>query len=185
MLRQMTPAISLRRARTDDVDWLAALYAHGDVEPYLGGRRATDIASIREEVERSEAEPARFGRLVVEVDGLPAGALGYHELSEPHRIVRLEALAVHPDFRRRGVAERAARLLQRYLLVELGFHRLELACYGYNDAAIRHSEREGFVREGVKRKAYMRHGEWQDAVLFSLLREELAEQPEDEDPVVS
>ena len=99
--------------------------------------------------------------------------------------MHLEALAVHPDFRRRGVAERAARLLQRYLLVELGFHRLELACYGFNDAAIRHSERAGFVREGVKRKAYMRHGEWQDAVLFSLLREELAQQPEDEDPVVS
>jgi len=31
----------------------------------------------------------------------------------------------------------------------------------------------GFVREGVKRRAYMRHGEWQDAVLFSLLREDL------------
>ena len=113
--------------------------------------------------------------MVVQLDGVPAGALGYDEVSAPHRIVRLEALAVHPDFRRRGVAEAAARLLQRYLLLELGFHRLELACYGYNEAAIRHSERAGFVREGVKRKAYMRHGEWQDAVLFSLLREDLPE----------
>ncbi len=33
----------------------------------------------------------------------------------------------------------------------------------------------GFVREGVKRKAYLRHGEWQDAVLFALLREDLEE----------
>jgi RimJ/RimL family protein N-acetyltransferase len=29
------------------------------------------------------------------------------------------------------------------------------------------------VRVGVKRKAYLKHGEWQDAVLFSLLREDL------------
>jgi hypothetical protein len=29
------------------------------------------------------------------------------------------------------------------------------------------------VREGVKRKAYLRNGEWQDAVLFALLREDL------------
>jgi RimJ/RimL family protein N-acetyltransferase len=29
------------------------------------------------------------------------------------------------------------------------------------------------VREGVKRKAYLKHGDWQDAVLFSLLREDL------------
>jgi RimJ/RimL family protein N-acetyltransferase len=176
----MVTAITLRRAEARDVDWLAALYAHGDVGPYLGGQRAVDEAAIRGEVERSQAEPARFGRMVVEVDGVAAGALGYHEVSEAHRIVRLEALAVHPDFRRRGVAEHAARLLQRYLLVDLGFHRLELACYGFNDAAIRHSERAGFVREGVKRKAYMRHGEWQDAVLFSLLREELPDDPRSE-----
>ena len=76
-------------------------------------------------------------------------------------------------FRGRGVADEAARRFQRYLIFELGFHRLELACYGFNDRAIRHTERVGFVREGVKRSAYMRHGEWQDAVQFALLREDL------------
>jgi RimJ/RimL family protein N-acetyltransferase len=29
------------------------------------------------------------------------------------------------------------------------------------------------VREGVKRKAYWRHGEWVDGVLFGLIREDL------------
>jgi RimJ/RimL family protein N-acetyltransferase len=167
--------IELRRADADDVPWLASLYGDGEVEPFLGGGRATGETALRGEVERSQAEPQRFGRMVVLCEGERAGALGYHEVSEPHRIARLEALAIHPDFRRRGIAEQAARLLQRYLLLELGFHRLELACYGFNDAAIRHSERAGFVREGVKRKAYMRHGEWQDAVLFSLLREDLGD----------
>ena len=56
---------------------------------------------------------------------------------------------------------------------ELGYHRLELACYGFNERAIRHAERVGFVREGVQRRAYLRHGEWQDAVQFSLLQEDL------------
>ena len=31
------------------------------------------------------------------------------------------------------------------------------------------------MREGVKRKAYERHGEWVDGVLFGLLREDLEE----------
>ena len=164
---------AVRRATADDVDWLTALYADAEVEPFLGGGRAHDREAVAEEVARSERGPERFGRLVIEVDGERAGTMGFREVSEAHRIAQLEVLAVHPDFRRRGVADEGARLLQRYLLDELGYHRLELACYGFNEAAIRHAERVGFVREGVKRRAYLRHGEWQDAVLFSLLREDL------------
>ena len=107
------------------------------------------------------------------MDGERAGVLGFEERSDLHRIADLGGLAVHPGFRGRGIADEAARQLQRYLLIELGYHRLELKCYGFNERAIRHSERVGFVREGVQRRAYMRHGEWQDAVLFALLREDL------------
>ena len=165
--------IDLRRATARDVDWLCALYDDTEVEPFLGGGRAQDRDAVAAEIERSQREPERFGRLILELDGECAGTMGFREVSDVHRIAQLEVLAVHPSFRRRGIADEGARLLQRYLLLELGYHRLELACYGFNDAAIRHAERVGFVREGVKRKAYNRHGEWQDAVLFALLREDL------------
>ncbi len=131
-----------------------------------------------EEVERSHREPRRFGRLVVELGGKRAGSVGYEEVNEANAIVRIEGLAIHPSFRGRRLADDAALALQRYLLVELGYHRLELACYGFNERAIAHAERCGFVREGVKRRVYRRHGEWQDAVLFSLLREDLPDAPE-------
>jgi L-phenylalanine/L-methionine N-acetyltransferase len=167
--------ITLRRATADDVDWLLALLTHEDTEPFLGGQRVLDRESIGAEVERSQREPDRFGRLIVEVDGARAGVMGFEERSEVHRIANVGGLAVHPDFRNRGVADEAARQLQRYLLLDLGFHRIQLKCYGFNERAIRHSERAGFVREGVERKAYLRHGEWQDAVLFALLREDLDE----------
>ena len=165
--------ITLRRATADDVDWLVGLYTDEETEPFLGGRNSRDAASIGAEVDRSLREPQQTGRMIIEVDGERAGAMAYDERSAANRIAHLGGLAVHPAFRRRGVAEEGARLLQRYLFFELGFHRLELACYGFNEPAIRHSERVGFVREGVQRKAYLRHGEWQDAVLFALLREDL------------
>jgi RimJ/RimL family protein N-acetyltransferase len=165
--------IALRRAAAEDVDWLAELYGSDDVEPFLSGHAARDRESILVDVVRSENESAVFGRMLIEVDGERAGALGYSEVSAPHRIARLEALAVHPAFRGRRLADEASRLVQRYVLSELGYHRIELACYGFNDRAIAQAERAGFVREGVKRKAYLRHGEWQDAVLFSLLADEL------------
>jgi RimJ/RimL family protein N-acetyltransferase len=165
--------ISIRRARSDDVDFLSGLLNDEDVEPFLGGRAALDRDSLLREIEQSEAEPRDFGRFVIEVDGTRAGALGFEVANRPSQIARLERLAVHPDFRGRRVADEAARLFQHHLLIELGFHRLELEIYGFNERAIAHAERAGFVREGVKRKAYLRHGEWADGVLYALLREDL------------
>ena len=165
--------IALRRATADDAEWLVELYGDGDVDPFLGPRRPHDAGEMLVEIERSQREPDVFGRLIIEIDGQRAGALGFHQVSERNRIARIEALAVHTDFRGRRLADEAARLFQRYLVFELGYHRLELACYGFNERAIKHAERSGFVREGVKRRAYLRHGDWQDAVLFSVLREDL------------
>ena len=165
--------ISIRRATVDDVDWLVDLLGGAETEPFLGGQGVRDRETVLAQVERSQEEPDQTGIMVVELDRERAGTMKFDVASEVHRIARIGGLAVHPDFRGRGIADEAARQFQRYLIFELGFHRLELACYGFNDRAIRHSERVGFVREGVKRKAYMRHGEWQDAVLFSLLREDL------------
>ena len=99
--------------------------------------------------------------------------MGYDTENERSRIARLGGLAIHPDFRGRRLADEAARLFQLHLLDELGFHRLELEIYGFNERALRHAERVGFVREGVKRRAYRRHGDWADGVLFGLLREDL------------
>jgi RimJ/RimL family protein N-acetyltransferase len=164
---------ALRRATADDLDWLVDLYNGTDVDPFLGPRQSRDSESLLADVEQSLAEPDAYGVLVIDVDGQRAGALAYSRVSEPNRIAHCGGLAVHPDFRGRRIADAAARLLQRYLLLDLGYHRIEMAVYGFNERSLVHAERAGWIREGVKRKAYFRHGEWQDAVQFGLLREDL------------
>jgi RimJ/RimL family protein N-acetyltransferase len=99
--------------------------------------------------------------------------LGFHLANERSRIARLERLALHPCFRGRRLADDAARLFQRLLLGELGYHRLELEIYAFNERACAHAERSGFVREGRKRKAYLKDGEWVDTVLFAIVAEDL------------
>jgi RimJ/RimL family protein N-acetyltransferase len=167
----------LRRAAPADADFLVELVTHAEVEPFLAAVRPKDRAGVLAKVERSEREPGEAGVFVVEVpDGTewqPAGVMEFELANRRSRIAQLGGLAVHPDFRGRGLADAAARAFQRHLLLELGFHRLQLECYGFNERAIRHAERAGFVREGVRRKAYDRHGEWVDGVLFGLVREDL------------
>jgi RimJ/RimL family protein N-acetyltransferase len=166
-------SVSIRRATRDDLDFLVELLTHEEVDPFLAGSRGTDRDSLAAEIERSAREPEAFGRMIVEVDGERAGAMRYERSNIRSRIARLGGLAIHPAFRGRRAADEAARLLQRLLFDELGYHRLELEIYGFNERAIAHAERSGFVREGVKRRAYLRHGEWVDGVLFGLVVEDL------------
>ncbi len=163
----------IRQAEPDDVDFLVELLTHEDVQPFLAAVSARDRESLLAEIERSQAEPEEFGRFVIEVDGRRAGTMGFEVANRRSKIAHLERLALHPDVRGRGLADKAARALQRHLIFDLGYHRLQLEVYGYNERAIRHAERSGFVREGVKRKAYWRNGEWVDGVMFGLVREDL------------
>jgi len=165
--------VELRRAKPPDADFLVELLADDEVRPFLGPRSAATRDDVLEEIERSLAEPERFGRFGMDADGEPAGMLGFHVANERSRIARLERLAVHPRFRGRRLSDDAVRLFQRLLLEELGYHRLELEIYAFNERACAHAERAGFVREGRKRKAYLKDGEWVDSVLYALLPEDL------------
>jgi RimJ/RimL family protein N-acetyltransferase len=169
--------LRLRRAEPSDLDFLVQLMGHEEVEPYLAVIRPRDRDGLAAEIERSQAEPQEFGRFLIEVeeDGewRRAGLVGFEVANRRSRIANLGSLAVHPDFRGRRLSDRAARLFQRHLLLDLGYHRLQLEIYGFNERALRHAERAGFVREGVRRKAYDRHGEWVDSVIYGLVREDL------------
>jgi ribosomal-protein-serine acetyltransferase len=154
------------------VDFLVELVTHEDVEPFLAAVRASGRDEILAEIERSEAEPDAFGVFVVEVDGERAGTMRFERVNERSRIAGLSSLAVHPRHRGARVADTAARLFQRLLVEELGFHRLQLEIYGFNERAMAHAERAGFTREGVRRKAYWRNDEWVDGVLYGLVGED-------------
>ena len=162
--------ISLRRATAADVDFLVGLVNDDDTRRYLGNR----VSDTRDAVLADLARPPQeFGWFMIEVDGERAGCVAFERISEQHRIASAGRFVVHPDFRERRIGVEAARLFLRLLLRELGFHRIELQIYGFNERAIAHAERAGYVREGVKRRAYSKDGAWVDAVMFSLIAEDL------------
>ena len=169
--------VRLRRAEPGDADFLVELLADDDVAPFLARVTSGDREEVLAEIQRSQTEPDEFGRFVIEIeDGggwSRAGLVGFELRNQRSRIAHLRRLAVHPGFRGRRIADTAARLFQTYLIFDLGFHRLELEVYGFNERAIAHAERSGFVREGTKRRANLYEGEWVDGVLFGLTREDV------------
>ncbi len=148
-----------------------------DVSPFMAVVAARDADAFLEEIERADEAPREYGRYVVEAgEGerfRPAGSIAFEVANRRSRIASLYGLMLHPDFRGRGLARAATRLFTEHLIRDLRYHRVQLECYGYNERAIHHFESSGFLREGVKRKAYWRNGEWVDGVLFGLVAEDL------------
>jgi RimJ/RimL family protein N-acetyltransferase len=161
-------SVAIRPAGDADVGFLVELYTHDEVRPYLAAGTPYGRAWVEEHLDRI---------MVAELDGRRAGAMAWELKSERNGIVHVGGLAVHPAFRGRRLADDAARLLQRHLLLERGYHRIELEVYGFNERAQRHAERAGFVREGVKRSAYRRGDGWTDGVLYAVVAEDLQDEP--------
>jgi RimJ/RimL family protein N-acetyltransferase len=163
----------LRRATATDVDFLADLAEHDEVEPFMAAVSARGHEELLEEVRRSDEEPELHGRFVIEVEGQRAGTMAFDVANRRSRIAYLHAIMLHPDYRGRGLATAATRLLTSHLVFDLDYHRIQLEVYGFNERAVRHFERAGFLHEGVRRQAYWRHGGWVDVILFGLVREDL------------
>lgn len=167
--------VSFRRATLDDVPFLAGLAGDPDVEPFLAASRPSTADALAEQVARSSREPDVFGVLLIEADGERAGTVTWEVVNRRSRIASLSGLAIAPSFRGHGVGVEAARTVQRHLFGEHGFHRLQMEVYGFNERGLQHAERAGWVREGVRRKAYWRNETWVDGVLFGLVEEDLAD----------
>jgi RimJ/RimL family protein N-acetyltransferase len=165
-------SVSIRAAGEADLEFLVELYADEEVRPFLAAAGSYDRAGIAEKI---ALDPEAGGVMIVQLEGESAGAMVWELRNRRSRIVHVGGVAVHPRFRGRRLADDAARLLQLYLIRERDFHRIELEIYGFNERAQRHAERAGFVREGVKRQAYVRGDGWVDGVLYALVAEDLDE----------
>jgi RimJ/RimL family protein N-acetyltransferase len=166
-------SVTVRRAIPEDVPFLVGLITHEDVAPFLASVRGTTEEEIASEVARSLAEPEDYGVMLFAVEGDRAGTATWERVNRRSQIASVGAFALDPAFRGRGLGDEAARALQRHLIRELGLHRLQMEIYAFNERALRHAERAGWVREGVRRKAYRRDDEWVDGILFGLVAEDL------------
>ena len=82
-------------------------------------------------------------------------------------------MLVVPEFRRRGVATQAQRILVDYLFATTTAHRIWAGTEVENVGEQIALERSGFRREGVLRGAHFRDGGWRDSVIFGVVRDDM------------
>ena len=100
------------------------------------------------------------------------GGVGLNHFSREHGYANL-GYWVRTSCTGRGIASTAARLTARFGLEELGLHRIEIVAAVGNTGSRRAAEKTGAVREGILRKRLLLHGQPVDAVMYSLVAEDL------------
>lgn len=175
--------LRLRRAAREDIPRLYEWYADPGLMPLYDG--VSFPITSREDFERAyslwldhEVEWGLAGSFILELrtDGRAIGECSWLLIDrtgpDSPGIYHVGGLIGPADLRAKGLGTEALRLLRDYLFGSLHAHRLEAMTGAFNTGAMKTLHRNGFVREGVLREAALMNGQWQDRVMFALLRRE-------------
>lgn len=106
----------------------------------------------------------------------PIGTIGFREVNVPARSAVLFIVIGEKEFWGHGYGTDALKLLVEFLFFQWNFHRLSLDTWDGNIRAIKAYEKLGFQVEGRLRQARFVMGEYRDAILMGLLRDEYIQQ---------
>jgi aminoglycoside 6'-N-acetyltransferase len=153
----------LRTMERADAGVVAAITAEPEVARWWGG------VSEQELIEKAAGADG-VGALVVEVADRVIGLIQYSEEPDPmyrHATVDLFLSAAHHG---RGLGREAVGLVVRYLVDDLGHHRITIDPAAANERAIRCYAAAGFTTVGVMRR-YERgsDGSFHDGLLMELV----------------
>ena len=164
--------VRLRAATQDDVATLARIRATPEVYLRWGGG-----GDLLGDVSEGLADPD-VQLLVILYEDRVVGAIQWSEEKDPdYRHAGID-IYLDPAVHGRGLGSDAVRTLARYLIDEVGHHRLVIDPAADNHAAIRCYAKAGFRPAGVMRR-YERgpDGTWHDGLLMDLLADELETDP--------
>jgi L-amino acid N-acyltransferase YncA len=165
-----TPALRVRAAAIADAAAICRIYNEG-----IQDRVATLETEERTSEEREEWLQARGPRhpvLVAEADG---GVVGWASLNvfNPRRAYEHVAdlsIYVQREWRGQGVGRRLLEALVARA-GELGYHKIVLAAFPWNEAGMRAYARAGFREVGIYREQGRLDGRWVDTIVMEKILE--------------
>ena len=121
-----------------------------------------------------DQEPPRD--LVIDIDGELAGVCGIRLGEGISRYTGAVGYWLGERFWGQGIATGALAAFLEYIWATFDVHRLQAEVFSWNAASARVLEKNGFTREGTRRRAIFKDGELIDEWMYTLFRDERAQQ---------
>jgi RimJ/RimL family protein N-acetyltransferase len=165
--------VNLRVMEKEDLplfaEWANKPEFFGEYNPL----RQTSRAEIEKDFEKGTPEGGDF--IIEKKDGSKIGFICHFTLTHPAGKLLEIGYSLAPTERGKGYCTEAVRIILDYLFLSKDVMRVQACTDLRNLASQKVLEKAGFKKEGTMRKYLFIRGEWRDACLFSILREEWKE----------
>jgi [ribosomal protein S5]-alanine N-acetyltransferase len=126
---------------------------------------------LNEKIKKSKEKKPRSETFVIEINGKYAGFVEINDLNKGYFEHRGNiGYCIHPNYRGKGLATQAVRLLVGYAFKKYGLIRIEGWCRTFNKASARVMEKAGFKLEGILRKNKYVNGKYVDDMIWAKVK---------------
>ena len=104
-------------------------------------------------------------------EGATIGGCGFHGKNSVAGLVHRDEIGywLATDYRGKGLMTQAVKAIVEYGWTTRNLLRIEAPVYSFNKESAAVLLRNGFVSEGVAKKAYFRNGEYHDALMYAIV----------------
>jgi len=165
---------SIRPVEEDDIDTLYQWYSDQEVNLWSSGAWPLNTLQTKDQlaVKFLDGTPDTYHYAILDENNLMIGTIGFKELNFPSRSATIYVVIGHKSYWGKGYGTDALITFARFLFTQWNFHRISLDTWDDNIRAIKAYEKVGFKIEGRQREARFVLGNYHDAVLMGLLRNE-------------
>ncbi|MEK3905388.1 GNAT family N-acetyltransferase [Paenibacillus sp. FSL R7-0179] len=167
----------IRDATVADAELLCKWWNDGEVMEHAGfpeGLGITEQEVLTQLQTGTDSE--RKGRLILEIDGIPAGEMSFNAVSG--HVTEIGIKICDSSQQNKGVGTQCLEMLIRYLFEAQGFHKIILDTNLKNTRAQHVYEKLGFRKIAVRKNAWAdQHGELQTFIDYELSLAEWTQTP--------
>ncbi len=170
--------VTLRRYRTEDAEpiYQAVRESIKEISPWLPwcheGYSLEDSKTWSASRDDAWAKGEEYSFVIIGNDDQPLGVCGLNHFDNENRFANV-GYWVRTGKTNKGVATSATRLLARFGFNELKLNRIEFVVATGNISSQRVAEKAGAKREGILRKRLVVRERVYDAVMYSLIPEDV------------